>query len=310
MSICTQRCLVPVLLVGVLVLAAGCASEPEVVQQTFASPEEAAEAFIAAAEQFEVEAMKSILGSDGVDLVVTRDKVADRNQAAEFATRAREMTRVELRSDDPKIADLFIGDRDWPVPVPIVEENGRWRLDAAAGREEILTRRIGSNELDAIEVCYGYVEAQLEYASERRGDATINQYAQRIISSEGKQDGLVWLNPDGSWGGPVGEGIARVMADGHTSRFEPFNGYYFKILKGQGSSAPMGEMDFTVDDVMIGGFALVAAPADYEVTGIMTFIVSHDGIVHEQDLGPESIELFKAIERYDPGPGWTPVTEE
>jgi hypothetical protein len=310
MSIRTQRCLVPVLLVGVLVLAAGCASEPKVVQQTFATPEEAAEAFVAAAEQFDVEAMKSILGSDSIDLVVTRDEVADRNQAAEFTTRAREMTRVERRSDDPKVADLFIGDRDWPVPVPIVEENGRWRLDAAAGREEILTRRIGSNELDAIELCHGYVEAQLEYASERRGEATINQYAQSVISSEGKQDGLAWLNSDGSWGGPVGEGVARVIADGHTSRFEPFNGYYFKILTGQGSSAPMGEMDFMVDDVMIGGFALVAVPADYELTGIMTFIVSHDGIIHEQDLGPESIELFKAMERYDPGPGWTPVTEE
>jgi hypothetical protein len=150
----------------------------------------------------------------------------------------------------------------------------------------------------------------LEYASERHGGARINQYAQRVISSEGKQDGLAWLNSDDSWGGPVGEGVARAIADGHTSRFDPFNGYYFKILTGQGSSAPMGEMDFMVDDVMIGGFALVAAPADYETTGIMTFIVSHDGIVYEQDLGPESIKLFKAMERYDPGPGWTPVTEE
>jgi hypothetical protein len=297
-------------MVGVLVLAAGCASEPEVVQQTFATPEEAAEAFVAAAEHFDVEAMKSILGSDGIDLVVSGDEVADRNQTAEFSTRAREMTRVERRSDDPTVADLFIGDRDWPVPVPIVEENGRWRLDAAAGREEVVTRRIGSNELDAIEVCYGYVEAQLEYASERHGGARINQYAQRVISSEGKQDGLAWLNSDDSWGGPVGEGVARAIADGHTSRFDSFNGYYFKILTGQGSSAPMGEMDFMVDDVMIGGFALVAAPADYETTGIMTFIVSHDGIVYEQDLGPESIKLFKAMERYDPGPGWTPVTEE
>jgi hypothetical protein len=310
MSIRTQLCLVPVLLLSVVVLSVGCASEPEVVQQTFATPEEAAEAFIAAAEQFDVEAMKSILGPDGIDLVVTTDEVADRNQAAEFAARARKMTRVKIRSDDPNVADLFIGDGNWPAPVPIVEENGRWRRDSAAGREEVRTPRSGSNELDAIEVCYGYVEAQLEYASERQGDATINQYAQRVISSEGKQDGLAWLNSDGSWGGPVGEGVAAVIADGHTSRFEPFNGYYFKILTGQGSSAPMGEMDFIVDEVMIGGFALAAAPADYEGTGIMTFIVSHDGIVHEQDLGPESVELFKAMERYDPGPGWTPVAEE
>jgi len=301
---------VPALLIGALVLAAACSSEPEIVQQTFATPEEAAETFIAAAEQFDVEAMTAILGSDGIDLVITEDEVADRNQAIAFAERARELTRVERRADDPKVAEIFIGKSEWPTPVPIVEVDGRWRFDSVEGRHEILVRRIGSNELDAIEICRGYVEAQLEYASERRGDATINQYAQRVISTEGNQDGLAWQNADGTWDGPVGEGVARGIADGHTDRFEPLNGYYFKILKGQGPSAPMGEMDFMVDDVMIGGFALVAAPAGYEVTGIMTFIVSHDGVVYEQDLGPDSVDKFKAMETYDPGKDWMPIVEE
>ena len=305
-----SRRFVPALLVGALVMVAACSSEPEIIQQTFATPEEAAETLIAAAEQFDVESMQAIVGTDGLDLVITEDEVADRNQATTFATQAREHTRVERRADDPKVADLSIGAGDWPVPIPIVEENGRWRFDSAAGREEILVRRIGSNELDAIEMCYGYVEAQLEYASERRGDATINQYAQRVISTEGKQNGLAWQNADGTLGGPVGEGIARAIADGYSDRHEPLNGYYFKILKGQGPSAPMGAMDFMVRDVMIGGFAMVAAPADYEVTGIMTFIISHDGIVYEQDLGPDSVDKFKAMEIYDPGEGWTPIVEE
>jgi hypothetical protein len=297
-------------LVGAFLFASACASEPEVVQQTFASPEEAAEALIVASENFDVDALKTIMGQDGIELVITEDQVADRNRAAEFAAHARESTNVQVSDDDAKVAELSIGDGSWPVPIPIIEENGRWRFDSATGREEVLTRRIGSNELDAIEMCQVYVDAQFEYASERRGGAAINQYAQRVISSEGKQDGLAWLDPDGSWSGPLREGAARAIADGHTSRYEPFNGYYFKILKGQGSAAPMGEIDFLVGDVMIGGFALVAAPADYEVTGIMTFIVSHDGIVYQRDLGTDTRAIFDAMDVYDPDESWTPVEEQ
>ena len=297
-------------LVGALLFAGACASEPDVVQQTFATPEEAAEALIVASENFDVDALKAIMGPDGIELVITEDQVADRNRAAEFAAHAREKTNVQVSTDDAKVAELSIGEGNWPVPIPIVEENGRWRFDSAAGREEVLTRRIGSNELDAIEMCHVYVDAQFEYASERRDGAAINQYAQRVISTEGKQDGLAWLDPDGSWGGPLGEGAARAIADGHTSRYEPFNGYYFRILKGQGPAAPMGEIDFLVGDVMIGGFALVAAPADYEVTGIMTFIVSHDGIVYQQDLGADTRAIFDAMDVYDPDESWTPVEEQ
>lgn len=278
-------------------------------QRTFETPEKAAEALVSAAERFDVTALKEILGPDGVDLVVTDDPVLDKNQSAAFAAQARVKTEV-LR--DPKqagVATVIVGSEDWPLPIPVVEDGGRWRFDTQAGREEVLNRRIGENELNAIAVCRGYVEAQHEYASEKRDGAPVNQYAQRVISTPGRQDGLAWRTPDGSWEGPVGEGVARVIAEGYTDRYEPLHGYYFKVLKRQGPSAPMGEMDFVVKGVMIGGFALVAAPADYAVTGVKTFIVGHTGVVYEKDLGPDTVEQFRAMDRYDPDPTWTPVSE-
>ena len=292
-----------------LFLGVACPFSSMAQQKSFDTPEKAAEALVLAAEQFDVPALKEILGPDGVDLVVTEDEVLDKSQAAAFAAEARQQMRVAPDSTDATIAILYVGADDWPVPIPVVEEGGKWRFDSGAGREEVLNRRIGRNELDAIQVCLGYVEAQQEYASERRDGATVNQYAQRIISTPGKQDGLAWQASDGTWEGPVGEGIARVIAEGYSDRYEPFHGYYFKILKGQGPAAPMGEMDFLVKDVMIGGFALVAAPAEYEVTGVMTFIVGHDGIVYQKDLGPTTVDEFRAMERYNPDPSWQEVGE-
>ena len=281
------------------------ASSTEGTQKKFGTPEEASEALIAAAERFDLAALKEILGPDGLDLVVTADEVQDKNQAAAFAAQARE--KMQIVRDSKKVAILSVGAEDWPLAVPIVRDGGKWRFDTKAGRQEMLHRRIGRNELDAIEVCRGYVEAQLEYASEKHDGMLVNQYAQRVVSTPGRQDGLAWRAPDGSWQGPVGEGIARVIAEGYSDRYEPYHGYYFKILKGQGPSAPFGEMDFLVRGVMIGGFALVAAPADYAVTGVKTFIVSHDGVVFEKDLGPETLEAFRSMTRYDPDPTWSPV---
>ena len=283
------------------------AAQPVVEQRTFATPEEAGEALISAAGRFDVTALKEILGPDGTDLVVTDDPVSDKNQSAAFAAKAREKTQVVRDPKKPKVATLLVGAEDWPLPIPLVQKGGTWRFDSKAGRQEVLRRRIGENELDAIDVCRGYVEAQHEYASQKRDGALVNQYAQRVVSTPGKQDGLAWQAPDGSWQGPVGEGIARVIAEGYTDRYDPYHGYYFKILKGQGPAAPMGEMDFVVHGVMIGGFALVAAPADYEVTGVKTFIVSHTGIVYEKDLGQSTFEQFRAMERFNPDSTWTPV---
>jgi hypothetical protein len=285
------------------------AAPPAAGQKTFGTPEQAAAALIAAAEKFDVEALKEILGPDGLDLVVTEDAVQDKNQSAAFAAQAREKHWILRFPKNSNLTNLIVGAEDWPLPIPIVRDGAGWRFDSKAGRQEILHRRIGRNELDAIDVCRGYVEAQLEYASERHDGSPVNQYAQRVVSTPGKQDGLAWLGADGSWGGPVGEGIARVIAEGYSDRYEPYHGYYFKILKSQGPAAPFGEMDFVVNGLMIGGFALVAAPADYAVTGVKTFIVSHSGVVYEKDLGPETPDAFKSMTRFDPDPTWSPVQD-
>jgi hypothetical protein len=279
------------------------------VQRTFASAKAAADALVAAAEKFDVAAMKAIFGPDGIDLVVTEDEVLDRSQATAFAAKAREKLVVVPDPTNPKSATLTIGSGDWPVPIPLVSNGKTWRFDTVAGREEVLLRRIGQNELDAIKVCRRFVEAQLEYASQKRDGSRVNQYAQRIIATPGRQDGLAWQNPDGTWAGPVAEGIARAIAEGYGKINAPYHGYHFKVLRGQGPSAPIGELDFVVQGAMIGGFALVAAPADYEVTGIKTFVVSHDGVVYEKDLGPGTLEVFKVMERFDPDESWSPIEE-
>ena len=276
-------------------------------QETFASPEDAGVALIDAAEKWDIDGLKRILGPDGIDLVVTADKVQAENQSREFAKQAKLKNTIVLDPHDEKIAILAVGPDDWPTPIPIVKKGNRWRFDTKAGREEILYRRIGRNELDAITVCHGYVEAQLEYASERRDGALVPQYAQRVVSSPGRQDGLAWQLKDGTWAGPVGEAVARVIAEGYQDKLNPYHGYYFKVLKGQGSHAPFGEMDFRVKGVMIGGFAMVAAPADYKVTGVMTFLVSHEGIVYQKDLGSKTLDKFKEMRRYDPDSSWRPV---
>jgi len=293
----------------VLGLLAACVAERTAPPQRFDTPEAAAAALVKAAESFDVKALKSILGTDGAMLVQSEDAVLDSSNAAGFAAQARRRHRLDFDSTR-RSAVLLVGVTDWPVPMPIVERDGKWSYDVAAGREEILRRRIGRNELDAIEVCRGYVEAQREYALVRHDGTRVNQYAQRVISTPGKRDGLAWRDADGTWRGPVGEAIARYIAEGYKDRYEPFHGYYFKILKGQGPAAPMGEMDFRVKGAMIGGFAMVAAPAEYLVTGATTFIVSHDGVVYEKDLGEDTLKQFRAMERYNPDSTWTPVTHD
>jgi hypothetical protein len=306
---------------GVLGLLAGCGDDKSsdsagksappadtTPPREFATPESAAAALIVAAEKFDVPALKVILGGQGADLVETEDTVQDRRTATAFAAEARQKQRLELDSTK-SIAVLSVGPSNWPMPIPIVEQDGKWAFDAAAGREEVLRRRIGRNELDAIQVCRGYVEAQQTYALTRHDGAMVNQYAQRVISAPGKQDGLTWQTAGGKWEGPVGEDIARAIAEGYKDKREPYHGYYFKILKGQGPAAPMGQMDFVVDSAMIGGFALVAAPAEYLVTGVNTFIVSHDGIVYEKDLGDRTLEEFRKMERYNPDSTWRAVPD-
>ncbi|HTS65317.1 MAG TPA: DUF2950 domain-containing protein [Candidatus Acidoferrales bacterium] len=276
----------------------------------FDTPQKAADALVSAAENFDVDALAQIFGPDGDDIVFSGEVSQDRKHATDFAAEARKKMSVSV---DPKTgtrAFVLVGDDEWPFPVPLVQRGSKWSFDSKAGQQELLYRRIGANELDAIDICHGYVEAQEEYAMQPREGYDVNQYAQRIVSSPGKQDGLAWQNSDGTWGGPIGENIAKAIEQGYTSSAEPYHGYYFKILKGQGPAAPLGEMDFLVKDVMIGGFALVAAPAEYGVTGIRTFIVSHDGVIYEKDLGPKTLDDFKKMERFNPDSSWTPVQEK
>lgn len=281
------------------------ASPPsQATQKAFATPKQASEALIRAAETFDLPELKEILGPDGEDLVASEDPVRDKNIAAAFASKAHEKNQVTVDPKNSRRAILSVGNDEWPVPIPLVKKEGKWSFDSKAGRQEILFRRIGGNELDAIQICRGYVEAQSAYAMEKHDNAEVNQYAQRIVSTPGKHDGLAWQNSDGTWGGPVGEGIAKALEQGYTNRSQPYHGYYFKILKGQSSSAPLGQMNFMVEGAMIGGFALVAAPAEYRVTGVKTFIVSYEGIVYEKDLGPNTLEMFKNMELYDPDKTW------
>jgi hypothetical protein len=271
-------------------------------QKVFATSDEAAAALIDAAERFDLPLLLQIMGPGGEDLVDTADAVQDKQRATLFAAKAREKTSVTPVPNSRNRAILSVGNEDWPYPVPIVKQKSGWYFDVRSGRKEILDRRIGANELDAITICRGYVDVQKQYALEAHDG--VNQYAQRIISTPGKRDGLAWQNEDGTWGGPVGEGIAKALQQGYASRSEPYHGYYFKILKGQGPAAPLGKMNFLVNGLMIGGFALVAVPAEYRVTGVKTFIVSYQGVVYEKDLGPNSLAIVKKMELYNPDRTW------
>jgi hypothetical protein len=275
--------------------------------RSFATPQLAADALIDAAEKFDVAALESLFGPEGYDIIHTGEAVLDREVASAFAAQARQKRNVAVDYKSKSRAFLSIGPDNWPFPVPIVKRGGIWFFDAKAGRQEILYRRIGRNELDAIEILTGFVEAQHEYALLKRDGSGVNQYAQRLISTPGKQDGLAWQSEDGTWAGPVGEKVAAAIARGYTGKEAPFHGYHFKVLRGQGAAAPLGQMYFLVKNVMIGGFALVAAPAEYGVTGVKTFIVSHDGVVYEKDLGKQTLTAFRKMELYNPDKTWSPV---
>ena len=286
------------------------ASAHPVEGETFATPQQAADALIAAAGNFDEAALAKIFGPNGKKVVFTGETAQDRQRALGFAAEAKEKTKVVV---DPKTgtrAFIIVGDEDWPFAVPIIKVNGKWSFDAKAGEQELLYRRIGANELDAIQICHGFVEAQDEYALRSRTLYNVNQYAQRIVSTPGKQDGLTWLNDNDTWVGPIGEQIAKAIAQGYTPGETPYHGYFYKVLKGQGSAAPLGKLDYVIEGVMIGGFALVAAPSQYRVTGVKTFMVSYDGVVYEKDLGPDTLEQFKKVERFNPDLSWQPVSEQ
>ncbi|HWC95727.1 MAG TPA: DUF2950 domain-containing protein [Candidatus Sulfopaludibacter sp.] len=284
-----------------LTLAAGISTIPafaQVPQKTFATPQEAAQALVDAAAKNDTPAMLQIFGPSGKDIAQSGDPAADKEARQSFADLARQ--KMEVRTDpDKDRATIIVGPDDWPVPVPIVLAKGRWRFDSSVGRVEVLARRIGRNELAAIEVCRAYVEAQMEYAARDRTATGVLQYAQRISSTPGKKDGLYWE-----------DGSDKLVPKAFANPAAPYHGYYFRILKAQGPDAPGGAMDYVVKGKMIGGFALVAFPADYGVSGIKTLIINHKGQLYEKDLGPSTAVQARQMTRFNPDKTWKSVTGE
>jgi hypothetical protein len=286
------------------------AAKPPAGAMAFETSRAAAEALVSAASTFDEAKLIAIFGPEGKDLVHSEDPVRDRTYSLAFAALAQDARKVTMTPANASRATLQVGHDGWPLPVPLVRVGGKWYFDAKAARDEILFRRVGANELDAIEVCRGFVEAQEEYALDPHDDSGVRQYAQRVISTPGKQDGLYWKNADGSAGGPISEAVAKAIEEGYSvDSSSAYHGYYFHVLKGQGPSARLGQMDYVIGGVMIGGFALLATPAEYGVTGVQTFIVSYDGVVYQKDLGPDSVTLAKRIERYDPDKTWKRTTD-
>jgi hypothetical protein len=297
-------------LVSMAVVALLCASTSvATAQQAFKTPEEAATALVGAAKSGDMKAITTVLGPDGDDIVSSGDEVADAATRAKFVTAYDAKHTIAMEGDSKAV--MVIGPDDFPLPIPIIRKDGQWRFDTAAGREEILFRRIGENELDAIQSALAYVDAQDEYAEKDRTGAGINTYAQRIISQPGKKDGLYWPTSQGEDPSPLGELIAEATKQGYRVGVgrTPFHGYYFKILTRQGPAAPGGEADYVVNGKMIGGFALVAYPAEYRNSGVMTFIVNHAGTVFQKDLGPNTAQLAERMTSFNPDKSWQAVTD-
>ena len=278
-------------------------------QQHFKTPEEAAEALVIAAKTGE-QALLTVFGPDSADIVSSGDPVNDEVQRKKFVAAYDAGHQVE-RQDDGK-ATLFVGAKDWPVPVPLVKKSGGWTFDAAAGRQEILFRRVGRDELETIQSCLAYVDAQNDYAQLMRASTGVATYAQRIVSEPGKKDGLYWPTQPEEEPSPLGEQVADASAQGYkiTGERAPYHGYYYKILKRQGPAAHGGAYDYVARGKMIGGFALVAYPAIYRNSGVMTFLVNHEGTVFEKDLGPDTGKLAEAITSFNPDGTWKKVTGE
>jgi hypothetical protein len=273
--------------------------------ERFDTPDQAVAALVSALRSGEQAPLLKIFGQEGTKLVSSGDPVADRQARERFLAAFDQDNKITYQGDDRAI--LVVGDEDWPFPIPAVKRGERWQFDTASGQQEIIDRRIGANELDTIEVCRAYVDAQRDYATEDRNGDGLLEYARSFMSRPGKRDGLYWPVASGENESPMGPLMARARARGYSAtegKPTPYYGYYYRILTAQGPHAPGGAMNYVVRGHMIGGFALVAYPAKYGVSGIMTFIVNHDGIVYQKDLGPDTSREAKEMARYDPDQSW------
>ncbi len=304
-----MRCLIILMLAIAGKLLVGIPTEAATPEgRGFPSATAAAKALVSAANTNDVAALISILGPASKEILTTSDPVADRQMVRKFAARAGAKMKLVDGPGEPNTKTLVVGKEDWPVPIPIVQVNGQWYFDVEQGKQEISMRRIGGNELDAIEICRGYVEAQNNYAEQDRTGSGALHYAQKIISSPGKHDGLYWTSSGANDESPIGDAIAKAFAEGYTNKHDPYHGYYFKILMGQGPHASGGEMSYLNNGLMTKGFALIAWPSDYRSSGVMTFIVDKTGIVYQKDLGSSTAETAGAYTAYDPDETWSPVS--
>ena len=276
-------------------------------QQSFKTPEGAVGALVTATKDAWPKGVVAVLGRDGVDIISSGDKVADEAIRQKFLATYDAKHQIAKEGEDKAV--LIIGTEDFPFPIPLTRKDGAWQFDTAAGRLEILYRRIGRNELAAIQASLAYVDAQNEYAEKDRTGAGVSTYAQRIVSRPGKKDGLYWPAAQGNDASPLGELVAHATTEGYAiggGRI-PFHGYYFKILAEQGPTAPGGAMGYVVRGKMIGGFALVAYPAQYGNSGVMTFVVNHAGTVFQKDLGERTAKLAERMTSFNPDQTWKKV---
>ena len=282
---------------------------PDSSQRTFATPREAAQALLAAAEAGDVSALSAIFGPSADEILNSADAVEDKNNVARFVKRAKQSMKERVDPANANHASLLIGPDNFPFPMPLVKTAGRWYFDTPAGKTEILARRVGSNELDAIAACKAYVEAQYDYATEDRNKNGVPEYARKLISSPGKRDGLFWPGSDAP---PTAfaENVRRAQSEGYRKEGDapaPYHGYYFRILLAQGSKARGGALDYIQHGSMIGGFALVAWPVERGVSGIKTFVVNQDGVIYEKDLGASTSAVAQAMTAFDPDSTWRRV---
>ncbi len=298
-------------LAAVVILLTGCFPTPSMAQQqgqkTFSSPEDASNALVTAAQSSDEKEMLDILGPEASRIVSSGDETEDANNRANFVQKYQEMHRLVKEPDGT--TTLYIGAENWPTPIPLVEKGSSWYFDTEAGKKEILYRRIGQNELSTIRVCQELVAAEKEYYSTQR-----NEYAQKFFSDEGQHNGLYWKAAAGEPQSPIGPLVASAVAEGYVKSQSgtpnPYRGYYYHILIGQGKNAPGGAKNYIVNGKMIEGFAFVAYPAEYRSSGVMTFIVAEDGVVYQKDLGKMTDVLVKAMKEYNPNSSWQKTEDQ
>jgi len=278
--------------------------------QSFQTPDDAVKALLEAARGDSRDKIIALFGSHNSELLSSGDEVEDKNNRSEFVTLAQQKMAVEKIGEDKAI--VHVGNTDWPFPIPVVKNGDSWQFDAEQGRQEILNRRIGRNELSTLGTIRGYVEAQFDYANSDRDGDGVSEYAQKLQSEQGKNDGLFWETEAGQPQSPLGPLIAEARAEGYklkgaTENPAPYHGYYYRILTRQGSNVPGGKYDYVINGNMIAGFALVAFPAQYGASGIMTFVVNHQGKIFQKDLGPKTADIVDKIKEYNPDSSWEPA---